>query len=233
MTTRKPPDTPAPAFVDAVGDRREASDVAILGRRVLDVAGAGVPVFDVKPVAGTSAWSPPRVARLASVDEAAIGPATAEQLDVGIGDTVTIAGESRREVTIVGEALFPNDVHSGFTEGVWVTPETMRVVGPPNDLEKQEGMAQYRGAPLARRRRSGARRSAGLHRDCPAGAARSRPAEVPPELDNLRGSAACPSSSSCSSCSSRCRRWPTCSSRRSDGGGPSSRCCGRSGSRGA
>ena len=72
--------TAAPAFVDELGSRRDASDVAILGRSVLDVDGAGVAVFDVKPVRGSMSLVVTDGRAPASADEAAIGPATAEQL---------------------------------------------------------------------------------------------------------------------------------------------------------
>ena len=60
--------------------RDDVSDAAILGRAVLDVDGAGVAVFDVKPVRGSLSLVVVDGRAPASVDEAAIGPATAEQL---------------------------------------------------------------------------------------------------------------------------------------------------------
>ena len=64
--------------------------------------------------------------------EAAIGPKTAADLGVGIGDTVSV-GDAKLPVTIVGEALFPNDVHSEFDEGFWLTPTTFERVLPAFD----------------------------------------------------------------------------------------------------
>jgi hypothetical protein len=62
--------------------------------------------------------------------EAAIGPATAKDLRVGIGDTVSV-GASHARVRIVGEALFPSDVHAEFDEGLWLAPVQFDAVVPP------------------------------------------------------------------------------------------------------
>jgi ABC-type antimicrobial peptide transport system permease subunit len=62
--------------------------------------------------------------------EAAIGPATAKDLRVGIGDTVSVGG-SDAHVRIVGEALFPSDVHAEFDEGLWLAPAQFDAVQPP------------------------------------------------------------------------------------------------------
>ena len=236
MTTRRRSTRRRRRSSTQLGDQRDASDVAILGRAVLDVDGAGVPVFDVKPVRGTVEPGDDRGpgARVAP-DEAAIGPATAEQL--GVGDRRHRDHRRRgppRSSRSSGEALFPNEVHSGFTEGVWVTPETMRVVGPPTDFEKQEGMEQI----AALRWRDGVDRDARCRRaatgPCRAAAATIAAAEVPPELVNLRRVRSVPDRARrVPRARWPCRRSPTCSSRRCAAGGASSRCCGRSGSPGA
>jgi hypothetical protein len=62
--------------------------------------------------------------------EAAIGPATAGDLHVHIGDTVTVGG-SKTRVRIVGEALFPSDVHAEFDEGLWISPAQFDAIVPP------------------------------------------------------------------------------------------------------
>ena len=60
----------------------------------------------------------------------AVGPATAQQLHVGIGDTIVVCRPPER-VRVVGKALFPSEVHSAFDEGVWLTPQTLDAVTPP------------------------------------------------------------------------------------------------------
>ena len=175
----------APAFADQLSSQRDASDVAILGRSVLDVDGAGVAVFDVKPVRGSMSLVVTDGRAPASADEAAVGPATAEQLGLAIGDRVDVQGRNARTFTIVGRALFPNEVHSGFTEGLWITPEAMRVVGQATDFEAQTGMEQY-GAVRWREGVDDAAAFGGLERSMSDGSRTIAPAEVPPELENLK-----------------------------------------------
>ena len=106
--------------------------VAAVRRDLVDVNGVGVPAFTVQEGAGTGA--PVTLAMVsgrppAARDEAAIGPATAASLGVHIGNWVSI-GHQRR-VRLVGEALFPTDVHSEFDEGLWLTSAEFDAVVPP------------------------------------------------------------------------------------------------------
>jgi ABC-type lipoprotein release transport system permease subunit len=178
-------DEVAPAFVRAARDQRDAAAVAVVGRAVVDVNGAGVPVFDVKPVRGRVSLVTIAGRAPTRPDEAAIGPSTARQLGVGIGERVTITGHGKRTFRIVGEALFPNEVHSGFTEGVWVTPAAMRVVGQSTDVQAQTGMEQT----AVLRWRPGVDHRVALTRLRHSMSGDQRtidPAEIPPELQNLR-----------------------------------------------
>jgi ABC-type lipoprotein release transport system permease subunit len=176
-----------PRFIDAVKRQRDASDAAVIGRVVLDVDGAGVPVFDVKPVRGQLSLVATKGRAPKSASEAAIGPATAKQLGVEIGDPVTVSGTGRgsRKVTIVGEALFPNEVHSGFTEGLWLTPDAVAAVAPRTDFRTYESVEEF----AAFRWRSGVDKDVALkrlQRDMSEGGRMVGPADVPPELVNLR-----------------------------------------------
>lgn len=94
----------------------------------------GAPVFSIRPVVGTSTTSikfkviPGRAPRTRG--EAAIGPATAKDVHVGIWDTGSVVSSDHR-VKIVGEALFPSDVHAEFDEGLWLLPTQFDAVVPP------------------------------------------------------------------------------------------------------
>ena len=109
------------------------ASVAVVRRDLVPVDGVGVPTFSVRDVGhGTPAVTfamvtgRPPTAR----DEAAIGPATAKSLKAHVGDWVDIGDHQR--VRLVGEALFPSDVHAEFDEGLWLTTsEFDRVVPPP------------------------------------------------------------------------------------------------------
>jgi ABC-type lipoprotein release transport system permease subunit len=109
------------------------ASVAVVRRDLVDVNGVGVPTFDVQDFRGTA--SPVALAMVGGRpptgrDEAAIGPATAASLGVKIGDWASIGHHQR--VRLVGEALFPTDVHSEFDEGLWLTrAEFDAVVAPP------------------------------------------------------------------------------------------------------
>jgi ABC-type lipoprotein release transport system permease subunit len=104
-------------------------------RLLVPVDGVGVPTLEMVPF-GTTPAAPALTlisGRAPTRDsEAAIGPKTAADLGVGIGDTVTV-GDAKLPVTIVGEALFPNDVHSEFDEGFWLTPAAFERVLPAFD----------------------------------------------------------------------------------------------------
>lgn len=109
------------------------ASIAVVRRDLLNVDGVGVPAYmllDKSERAGpislvSISGRPPR-----SADEVAIGPATAQLLHVRVGSWVEL-GTGRR-VHIVGEALFPTDVHSEFDEGVWLIPSLFDRVVPPN-----------------------------------------------------------------------------------------------------
>jgi hypothetical protein len=113
----------APRILSAAGD---GADIAVIDRFVIPVAGAGVPLYSVRPVSGRTTTGIRLTRRSgkapAGMGQAAIGPATARELHVRVGDSVSI-GTAGARVQLVGEALFPTDVHAEFDEGLWVTPE--------------------------------------------------------------------------------------------------------------
>jgi ABC-type lipoprotein release transport system permease subunit len=106
----------------------------VVDRTVINVGNVGAPVFTVRPIEGASR-TPIRFTLISGRaphgrGEGAIGPATAKDLHVGVGDTVSV-GASHARVKIVGEALFPGDVHSEFDEGLWLAPPQFDAVVPP------------------------------------------------------------------------------------------------------
>jgi ABC-type lipoprotein release transport system permease subunit len=120
-------------FVTEVHRAAPGASLAVLRRDLVDVDGVGVPAFDVRAVPSTG--SPITLAMVAgrppsAEDEAAIGPGTAKSLGVQIGQWVTIGHGGR--VRLVGEALFPSDVHSEFDEGLWLTVAKFDAVVPPS-----------------------------------------------------------------------------------------------------
>lgn len=171
------------AFVDQVLAQPEVDEASVMARAVLDLGGAGVPTFAVSPLEGSIDLVAVDGRRPSSDDEAAIGPATAAQLGVGVGDTVTL-GPTAVPVRIVGEALFPTDVHAGFDEGLWVSPAVLAAATPAPGPDEELGVAWS----LALRFSAGTDPEQGLAAVGEAlgeQASAVDPAEIPPELANL------------------------------------------------
>ena len=175
-------------LADHMTEKNGVRAVAVVDRDVINVGHVGAPVFSVRPIAG--ATTTPIAFTLTSgrgprrQGEAAIGPATAKDLQVGIGDTVAV-GHSGARVRIVGEALFPGDVHAEFDEGLWLAPtEFDRVVPPipPGGSLSDERVLAVRFAPGANGQRSAAHLESALG---PLSPDISAP-PLPEELTNLR-----------------------------------------------
>jgi len=169
-------------FVSAVEDLGAIDSVAQVDRAAIPVESAsGVPSYALRAGFGSPAIGLTVLEGRGpqARGEVAMGPRTAHQLDVGIGDEVEI-GEDGLTVTIVGTALFPTEVHSSFDQGIWLAPSDYDAANsfPPNDTERylvatftqgstDRGLAELEAV---------ARRFDGF----------SRPADLPPELVNLR-----------------------------------------------
>lgn len=177
------PDGPAPEFVDRVAAHPEVGELSIFYRAVVDVGGVGVPTFSVDRVRGDIDLVALDGRAPVAEGEAAIGSATADDLGVDIGDEVLL-GPKRVPVRIVGKALFPNDVHSGFTDGLWVNRSTFRTAVPTI-----AGEDEATSPTLNLRWRRGVDPEMAvdaLAQELGPGALEVVAAEIPPELTNLR-----------------------------------------------
>jgi hypothetical protein len=188
-----PPDLYTPegidqAYVDDVRAVDEVADAAIIDRLVYDLDGVGVPTFAARPDVGqlspdftlvtTEGRAP------STPDEVALGPATMRALDVEIGDTVTF-DRGGNELLVVGAALFPHDVHSGFDEGALLTAAGWDARIPPPEEDDSDTSRL-----LAVRFDDGVDQEAGITAlDEAVGeqSAEIAPPDVPPELANLAG----------------------------------------------
>ena len=178
----------SPELARRVTEAKGVRAAAVVDRDVINVGNVGAPVFSVRPIAGAS--TTPITFTLISGraprgrGEAAIGPATAKDLHVGIGDTVSV-GASHTRVRIVGEALFPSDVHSEFDEGLWLAPRQFDAVVPP--IGPAGSITD--GRVVAVRFAPGTSSNTGIeHLQSELGplATDIEPSDVPDELDNLR-----------------------------------------------
>jgi len=170
--------------IDAIAAVRDVSDVAVVGRQVSEASGtAGVQIFAIEQKIGTVQFEATKGIGPNRDDEAAIGPQTASELGVHIGDTITV-GSLPHRVRIVGEALFPSDVHASFDEGIWLTPKTFATIEPASKAAELN-----RTNVVAVRFRDGANKTAAFTRLTQAegnSVASIAPPEVPLELSNLR-----------------------------------------------
>lgn len=178
-------DTVAPSFGRDVLSRPDVGGAAIVARAPLPVNGVGIAVFDVKRIRGDLSLVTVKGVAPERDGEVALGPATAQQLGVGLGDEVSIRGRRTVKLRVVGFALFPHEVHSGFTEGAWVTSARMRTIGPVTDVEHQTGVEQtavVRWEPGA----DNARSLAAMKKAFGSTDREVSAAELPPELINLK-----------------------------------------------
>ena len=179
-----------PARLDSIGALPQVAGVAVVSRLVSEINGAGVPAYSVQPGVGEVALTSTAGGAPSGDDEGAIGPRTADQLGVGIGDTVSV-GSLHRQVRIVGHALFPADVHAAFDEGLWLTPNAFNSIEPPFAPDDPEGAFRL----IAIRFRPGADPGAAQEEVAQAqngSIADIVPVDVPPELANLRNVRAVP-----------------------------------------
>jgi hypothetical protein len=129
-------------LLDRVRAFADVDAASLADRELLPVNHVGVPAFMLRPI-GTSHGGPIEITLTSGraprgASEGAIGPATARELHVGVGDTVKI-GPSNHRVKIVGEALFPSDVHAGFDQGIWLAPSGFVASAPPVDPDSESG----------------------------------------------------------------------------------------------
>jgi len=94
-----------------------------IGRVVTQIGEVGVPMFTVFPGSGVEQVELVTLEGRGPRDETEItlGPSTARDLGVEIGDTVSLPDGA--VMSVVGFGLFPTDVHAQFDEGAAVVPD--------------------------------------------------------------------------------------------------------------
>ena len=107
--------------------------VAQQSRAVVPVDGVGVQTLAMSP-AGSGGGTAPAI-QLTVIEgrspgqpgEAAIGPKTARDRSLRVGDTIAVDGIAT-PLRLVGITLFPPEVHVGFDEGVLVHPDDFELL---------------------------------------------------------------------------------------------------------
>jgi hypothetical protein len=111
-----------PDLVAAI-TRSTNGTMAVVDRELVPVNGVGTPLLSIRGTDGSSrtpfALQVVKGRAPRRPEEIVIGPATAHDIHVTVGDTVQI-GDPPSPAKIVGEGLFPTDVHSEFDEGIWI-----------------------------------------------------------------------------------------------------------------
>ena len=126
------------AFPGKLAKLPQVDGIAHIRHGTADVAGAGLPLWDIESVRGNMHYSllsgrPP------ADGETAIGPSTQHALHLAVGDTVRVTGAHPATLRISGIALLPESPHSSFDQGLWVSPATMRgIFGPPEKATTEE-----------------------------------------------------------------------------------------------
>jgi ABC-type lipoprotein release transport system permease subunit len=172
----------APAFVRDVTHLDHVRDVAQLDRTVQPVdRGRGVPTFAIRPATGHTSISLVLThGRAPRPGEVALGPRTLETTHHHLGDTILV-GDPPQRLRVVGTALFPNDVHAQFDEGLWLVPQDYDRIAPTKAPDIDRTLV-LRVDPGTTDQVLNTARGA-LARWAPDGG----PADVPPELTTLHG----------------------------------------------
>ena len=100
------------------------SAIGVMQRAPFNVDHVGLPVYTVDQVHGGRPFAVLSGQPPSAPDQVVLGPATARALHRGVGDRVVIVAGRQRPVTmtVTGLGLLPQDAHSSFDQGAWVTP---------------------------------------------------------------------------------------------------------------
>ncbi len=177
FATLAPTESVPPEVIRAVIDD---PDVDVLNDTLIGVVGFGhhdMTVFGAHPLKGnldivTTAGRAPHAA-----DEIMLAPQDRTALGVRVGDTVTATNGSSYRV--VGIGFTPQDSHTAYDQGAWMTESGLRRAIPSVDnLKYHRFFAAFRDGIAPGRALSGLnRRVDGAF----------EPAAVPPDLENLKG----------------------------------------------
>src|SRR5439155_10361968 len=128
----------APALATVLHDDRDVASVMDMVRAPLDINGAGLPVYSLDAVRGDAPFVVLHGRAPRTVDEVAIGPATAKALHKRVGDRMRINGRTPADLTVVGTVLLPQTPHSSFDQGAWVLRDRLATLTDLKDANLEE-----------------------------------------------------------------------------------------------
>ncbi|HEX3542836.1 MAG TPA: FtsX-like permease family protein [Acidimicrobiales bacterium] len=111
----------APALTDAVRHDARVTAASTVTRVNVDIKGAGIPLYGIEPGKGALDFVVVSGRAPKGPDEVDLGPATAHQFHVRVGDHFRVGDGEGHDVKIVGLVLLPETAHSSFDQGVWAT----------------------------------------------------------------------------------------------------------------
>jgi predicted lysophospholipase L1 biosynthesis ABC-type transport system permease subunit len=126
----------ADKLVDALGYDRRIRALGILDTGVAVVGTRDVNAYAFARVRGATGPTILEGHAIHGDDEVVLGAGTARELDVGVGDVVTVRGKERRHrLEVVGLAALPVlDDRSGVDIGAIMSPRRLRSVAPDDSL---------------------------------------------------------------------------------------------------
>ena len=126
----------ADELVDALDDDRRIRALGILDTGLAVVGTRDVNAYAFETVRGRTGPTMLEGRPIHGDDEVVLGAGTARELDVGVGDEVTVrGGEQRHRLEVVGLAALPVlDDRSGVDIGAIMSPRRLRSVAPDDSL---------------------------------------------------------------------------------------------------
>jgi ABC-type lipoprotein release transport system permease subunit len=120
----------------------EADDIVRQLRVSIDIGGEGTAGYSLTPVRGDVQYELLSGRSPVSPDEVVLGPATAKDLGVAVGDHTVVEGDrDKARAEVVGIALLPHTAHSSFDQGGWMTPAGLRAIAKNDpDLGAEESV---------------------------------------------------------------------------------------------
>ncbi len=115
------------AFPHQLERLRPVDEIAHIRHGTADVAGAGLPLWDIEPIRGRMQYTL-LDGTTPGDGQVAVGPSTMRALHLHVGDEVRITQPKPATLRISGTALLPESPHSSFDQGLWVSPATMRAI---------------------------------------------------------------------------------------------------------
>jgi ABC-type lipoprotein release transport system permease subunit len=98
--------------------------IAVERRKTLNVGGTGLPLYALEPLRGHRTFTVLHGHAPSGTNEVLLGPSTSRALHRDIGSHITLASGNRPSVrmSVVGVGLLPQEAHSSFDQGAWVSP---------------------------------------------------------------------------------------------------------------